>query len=49
VNASFKSQVGTSTLVNWPGGVGASGNAGIAGIIASTPGAIGYLSAPVRG
>jgi phosphate transport system substrate-binding protein len=45
VNADFKNKVGNSTLVSWPGGVGASGNAGIAGIIASTPGAIGYLSA----
>jgi phosphate transport system substrate-binding protein len=45
VNANFKNQIGTSTLVQWPGGVGASGNAGIAGIVSSTPGAIGYLSA----
>jgi phosphate transport system substrate-binding protein len=45
VSATFKSQVGNSTLVQWPGGVGASGNAGVAGIISSTPGAIGYLSA----
>jgi phosphate transport system substrate-binding protein len=45
VSSSFQSQVGTSTLVQWPGGVGASGNAGVAGIISSTPGAIGYLSA----
>jgi phosphate transport system substrate-binding protein len=30
---------------NWPGGVGASGNAGVAGTIASTSGAIGYISA----
>jgi len=45
VNANFKANVGTSTLVQWPGGVGASGNAGVAGIIQSTPGAIGYISA----
>jgi phosphate transport system substrate-binding protein len=45
VSSSFQSQVGTGTLVQWPGGVGASGNAGVAGIISSTPGAIGYLSA----
>jgi phosphate transport system substrate-binding protein len=45
VSPTFKTQVGNSTLVNWPGGLGASGNAGVAGIIASTPGAIGYLSA----
>jgi phosphate transport system substrate-binding protein len=45
VSTAFQSQVGNSTLVQWPGGVGASGNAGVAGIVSSTPGAIGYLSA----
>jgi phosphate transport system substrate-binding protein len=45
VSKTFQSQVGNNTLVNWPGGVGANGNAGVAGIIASTPGAIGYISA----
>jgi len=45
VSPTFQSQVGTSTLVTWPGGIGANGNAGIAGIVYSTPGAIGYLSA----
>ena len=45
VSAQFQSQVGNNTLVNWPGGVGASGNAGVAGVIASTSGAIGYISA----
>jgi PBP superfamily domain len=43
VNPTFAKQVGNATLVNWPGGVGASGNAGIAGVISSTSGAIGYL------
>ena len=45
VSTQFQSQVGNNTLVNWPGGVGASGNAGVAGVIASTSGAIGYISA----
>jgi phosphate transport system substrate-binding protein len=47
VSTTFASQVGNSTLVNWPSGVGtaASGNAGIAAAISSTPGAIGYISA----
>jgi phosphate transport system substrate-binding protein len=45
VSPTWKNQVGVSTLVQWPGGVGASGNAGIAGIVSSTPGAIGYMSA----
>jgi phosphate transport system substrate-binding protein len=45
VSPAFQSSVGNNTLVNWPGGVGASGNAGVAGVIASTSGAIGYISA----
>jgi phosphate transport system substrate-binding protein len=45
VSKQFQTTVGNNTLVNWPGGVGASGNAGVAGVISSTAGAIGYLSA----
>ena len=47
VSSTFQNTVGNNTTVNWPGGVGtsASGNAGIAGVISSTPGAIGYISA----
>jgi phosphate transport system substrate-binding protein len=45
VSKQFQTTVGNNTLVNWPGGVGASGNAGVAGIVSSTSGAIGYLSA----
>jgi phosphate transport system substrate-binding protein len=45
VSKTFQSTVGNNTLVNWPGGVAASGNAGVAGVISSTPGAIGYISA----
>src|SRR5262249_23937697 len=45
VSKAFQTTIGNNTLVNWPGGVGASGNSGVAGVIASTPGAIGYLSA----
>ncbi|HWB21470.1 MAG TPA: phosphate ABC transporter substrate-binding protein PstS [Gaiellaceae bacterium] len=45
VSTTFQSQVGNATTVAWPGGVGASGNAGVAGVIASTSGAIGYISA----
>jgi phosphate transport system substrate-binding protein len=38
--------IGLGTSVQWPSGVGtgAKGNAGVAGVIASTPGAIGYVS-----
>jgi phosphate ABC transporter phosphate-binding protein len=45
VSSTFASQVGNATTVTWPGGVGASGNAGVAAAIASTSGAIGYISA----
>jgi phosphate transport system substrate-binding protein len=43
VSPDWKSKVGSATSVNWPGGVGASGNAGIAGAVKQTPGAIGYV------
>ena len=43
VSADWKSKVGSATSVNWPGGVGASGNAGVAGAVKQTPGAIGYV------
>lgn len=38
-------KVGYATSVTWPTGPGASGNSGVAALIASTPGAIGYISA----
>jgi phosphate transport system substrate-binding protein len=38
--------IGLGTSVQWPSGVGtgAKGNAGVAGVIGSTPGALGYVS-----
>ena len=36
--------IGAGKSVAWPNGVGAKGNAGIAGVIANTPGAIGYVN-----
>ena len=42
VSSSWKSQLGTGQSVNWPAGVGASGNAGVAGSVSNTPGAVGY-------
>jgi phosphate transport system substrate-binding protein len=42
VSPSWKSQYGTGVAVNWPVGVGGKGSSGVAGIVASTPGAIGY-------
>ncbi|MDP9281118.1 MAG: phosphate ABC transporter substrate-binding protein PstS [Chloroflexota bacterium] len=43
ISADWKTRVGSATSVNWPGGVGGSGNAGVAGAVKSTPGAIGYV------
>ena len=42
VNATWKSQVGAGTTVNWPVGVGAKGNAAVAAAVKQTAGAIGY-------
>jgi len=48
VNSDWKSTVGRSTSVTWPvdktgTGIGAKGNAGVAGTVVNTPGAIGYV------
>ncbi len=48
VNQKWATNVGYSTSVTWPvdkaaNGVGAKGNAGVAGTVANTPGAIGYV------
>ncbi len=48
VNSDWKTVVGRSTSVTWPvdqtgNGVGAKGNAGVAGTVFQTPGAIGYV------
>jgi len=48
VNPDWKSTVGRSTSVSWPVdktamGIGAKGNAGVAGTVANTPGSIGYV------
>ena len=42
VSAAWKSKLGTGQSVNWPTGVGASGNSGVAGSVSNTPGAVGY-------
>ena len=44
VSSQWSTQVGNATSVSWPGGVGGAKNPGVAAIIASTPGAIGYIS-----
>jgi phosphate transport system substrate-binding protein len=44
VSPEWKAKVGTSTQVNFPAGVGARGNSGVAGTIKQTDGGIGYLA-----
>ena len=43
VSPDWKSKVGKSTSVNWPVGLGAKGNEGVAGQVKQVPGAIGYV------
>ncbi len=43
VSADWKSKVGASTSVEWPTGLGAKGNEGVANNVAQTKGAIGYV------
>jgi phosphate transport system substrate-binding protein len=42
VSPEFKEKVGVDSSVNWPAGVGAKGNEGVAGLVRQTPGALGY-------
>ncbi|MDE3097697.1 MAG: phosphate ABC transporter substrate-binding protein PstS [Chloroflexota bacterium] len=44
VSPEWASKVGNNTSVNWPAGVGGKGNPGVAALIGSTPGSIGYVS-----
>ena len=43
VSPDWKSKVGVATTVDWPGGIGAKGNDGVANNVATTKGAIGYV------
>jgi phosphate transport system substrate-binding protein len=43
VSPDWSSQVGSATTVEWPSGIGAKGNDGVANNVATTPGAIGYV------
>ena len=43
VNPEWKAKVGSATSVNWPGGLGAKGNEGVAGLVKQTPNSIGYV------
>jgi phosphate transport system substrate-binding protein len=43
VSSEWKEKVGAGTSVNWPIGIGGRGNAGVAGYVQNTVGAIGYV------
>ena len=43
VDPEFKSKVGEGKTVQWPTGTGAKGNAGVAGAVQQTVGAVGYV------
>jgi phosphate transport system substrate-binding protein len=43
VDPEFKNKVGEGKTVQWPTGTGAKGNAGVAGAVAQTTGAVGYV------
>ena len=43
VSADWKSKVGSNTSVEWPAGIGAKGNEGVANNVSQTKGAIGYV------
>jgi phosphate transport system substrate-binding protein len=43
VSPEWQSGIGTATTVEWPSGIGAKGNDGVANNVATTPGAIGYV------
>jgi phosphate transport system substrate-binding protein len=43
VSSEWKEKVGKNTAVSWPTGLGGKGNAGVAGQIKQSPGAIGYV------
>ncbi len=43
VSSEWKDNVGAATAVDWPVGIGAKGNEGVAGNVAQTAGSIGYV------
>jgi phosphate transport system substrate-binding protein len=43
VSPEWKSKVGASTSVSWPGGIGGKGNEGVSGVVKQTPNSIGYV------
>ncbi|HXF90544.1 MAG TPA: phosphate ABC transporter substrate-binding protein PstS [Candidatus Nitrosotenuis sp.] len=43
ISEEWRTKVGSDTAVSWPAGFGAKGNEGVTAMIASTPGALGYV------
>ncbi len=43
VSPEWRKSIGAGTSVNWPAGLGAKGNEGVAGLVKQTPNAIGYV------
>lgn len=43
VSPTFKSKIGANSSVEWPTGIGAKGNEGVANMVSQTVGAIGYV------
>jgi phosphate transport system substrate-binding protein len=43
VSKAWKSRVGAGASINWPVGLGAKGNEGLAGLVKQTPNSIGYV------
>ncbi len=43
ISENWKTTVGSYTSVQWPTGVGAKGNEGVAGLVRQLPGAVGYV------
>lgn len=43
VSPVWSAQLGTGKVLNWPAGIGAKGNPGVAGTISQTQGSIGYI------
>lgn len=43
VSSEWKTKVGVANSLQWPVGIGGKGNDGVAGVVKSTPGAIGYV------
>jgi phosphate transport system substrate-binding protein len=43
VSKAWQEKVGRGTALNWPTGIGAKGNPGVAGIVRGMPGSIGYV------